>query len=395
MYKYLSVFTGIGGFDIPLLERSFECIGWSEIDKYAIEVFKMNFPEEANKNVGDITQIDCNELEDFDILVGGSPCQSFSISKRNRNGLEGKSGLFEHYVRILREKQPRWFIWENVRGVLSCNKGEDWKYICKAFGDAGYNFYWQLLNTKDYGVPQSRPRIYVVGQNKSYGDFYYTFPAKQELKIYLQDILEYGHVDRDYSLCLTASYKKATLKEYFDYRQRQLVFDKPYRIGQIGNGGQGERIYGINGTSVCLSANGGGRGAKTGLYAIPHAFTERRTEEAKRIRKEHMRKHGKDYSPRRGKELVPRTDGIMNCLTTRPTKESLLNDGITTRKLTPKECFRLQGFPDEFVDRAIENGISNAQLYKMAGNAVTVDVVRAVCNQLFDGLSYEQLDMFM
>jgi len=139
------------------------------------------------------------------------------------------------------------------------------------------------------------------------------------------------------------------------------------RIGQIGKGGQGDRIYSPEGKSVGLSALGGGRGAKTGLYAV--ALTETRTEEAKAIRRENM-KNGRDYSPRREKELVPRKDEKANTITTGQTKESLIIQDTQIRKLTPIECERLQGLPDNYTD-----GISNSQRYKCCGNAFNVDVV--------------------
>ena len=136
--KYLSLFTGIGGFDLPLRELNFECVGWSEVDKYAIKTFEANFPELKGKNIGDITKYDFRERRfdipretDVDLVVGGSPCQSFSIASNNRNGLGGVSGLFNDYARALRFLKPKWFIWENVKGVLSCKK--DWQTIVKVF----------------------------------------------------------------------------------------------------------------------------------------------------------------------------------------------------------------------------------------------------------------------
>ena len=173
------------------------------------------------------------------------------------------------------------------------------------------------------------------------------------------------------------------------------------------------RVYAPEGLGVTLKAEGGGTGAKTGLYRV--ALTERRTEESKRIRRETMKKEGKDWSPRRGKELVPRTDGLGNCLTVGQTKEHLLLEGkrqisrclvstyykgyltrgplveqdMRIRKLTPLECERLMGIPDEWTrygvmdDEVVE--ISNTQRYRMAGNGVIPAVVEEILRRLLSG----------
>lgn len=392
--KYLSLFTGIGGFDLPLRELGFECVGWSEIDKYAIKTFEANFPELKGKNIGDITKYDFTNITNIDLIVGGSSCQSFSISSNNRIGLDGVSGVFYDYIRALKTIQPSWFIWENVKGVLSSNKGKDWKIITNSFNDAGYNFHYQVLNSADYGIPQQRKRVFVVGQRKDLGAFNFTFPPKQELKIFLKDIIVKGYTDRDVSYTIDANYYKASEsnpRAYFEDSKRQIVFNYPVRVGQFGKGGQGERVNSLTGTSVCLAANSGGRGA--GLYEVPVMFTEKRTEEAKQIRRKNM-KNGRDFSPRRGKELVLRDDGLENCITTGKSQESLLYNGSIIRKLYTIECFRLQDFPDEFHNKAKEAGVSNTQLYKQAGNAVTVNVIRCILNSLFNGLNKTQLNLF-
>lgn len=298
--KYFSLFTGIGGFDLPLKELGFECVGWSEIDKYACKTFEVNFPELAGLNYGDITKINCSEMPDFDLLVGGSPCQSFSISKKDRNGLQGISGLFEEYLRILKEKQPDNFIWENVKGVLSCSQGEDWKYIITSFQEAGYKIKYKVLSTKDYEIPQNRERVFIVGQREDLGEFQFVFPAKRKLKVFLKDIIESGYTDRGTSYCIDHNYEKTSAtnpRAYFEDSKRQIIF----------------------------------------------------------------------------------TD----------------KDKIKFRKLTPLECFRLQGFPDDFCHRAKEAGISNTQLYKQAGNAVTTNVVKAILESLyFDNIKKKQMCLF-
>ena len=137
------------------------CVGFSEIDKYANQVLKYNFPN--TKNYGDIKEIDWSTVPDFDLLVGGSPCQDLSVAGKQA-GLSGeRSGLFTEYIRALQEKKPKHFIWENVKGALSSNQGWDFAEVQTQMAEAGYSLWWQVLNAKDFGVPQNRERIFVVG----------------------------------------------------------------------------------------------------------------------------------------------------------------------------------------------------------------------------------------
>lgn len=138
-----------------------QTIGFSEIDKYASAVLKYHWPN--IKNYGDITKINWSEVPDFDLLTGGSPCQDLSIAGKRR-GLEGaRSGLFYEYMRAVKEKRPKYFIWENVKGALSSNKGFDFAAVLNEMAEAGYSLWWQVLNAKDFGVPQNRERIFVIG----------------------------------------------------------------------------------------------------------------------------------------------------------------------------------------------------------------------------------------
>lgn len=158
--KYLDLFTGIGGFTLGIGDKA-ECIGFSEIDKYAAKVYQHHFP--THKNYGDITKINADELPDFDLLVGGFPCQSFSIAGK-RGGFEDTRGtLFFDIARILRAKQPRLFLLENVKGLLSHDSGKTFHTIIKTLDELGYDLQWQVLNSKNHGVPQNRERIFIIG----------------------------------------------------------------------------------------------------------------------------------------------------------------------------------------------------------------------------------------
>lgn len=158
--RYFSSFTGGGGFDLAM-PSDWQCVGFCEIDKYANMVLKYRFPDV--KNYGDVNEINWNEIPDFDILLGGTPCQDLSLAGK-RKGLSGeRSGLFFEFVKALKAKKPEYFIWENVKGALSSNHGYDFAEVLNQFSEAGYSFWWQVLNAKDFGVPQNRERIFIVG----------------------------------------------------------------------------------------------------------------------------------------------------------------------------------------------------------------------------------------
>ena len=136
------------------------CVGYSEVDKYAIEVYKRHF---THKNYGDIRTINPKELPDFDLLVGGFPCQAFSIAGKRKGFADIRGTLFFEITRIIREKQPRLLLLENVKGLLSHAEGETFYTIISALDELGYDLQWQVLNSKDYGVPQRRERVFIVG----------------------------------------------------------------------------------------------------------------------------------------------------------------------------------------------------------------------------------------
>ena len=240
--RYFSTFSGVGGFELGIKyadrpnirygitilpedstniekrEDRFTCVGLSEIDKYASAVLKYHFPNTTN--YGDITKINWSAVPDFDLLVGGSPCQDFSVAGK-RAGITGsRSSLAWEYIRGLHEKKPSYFIWENVKGVLSSNNGWDFANLLTAFSEAGYSLWWQVLNAKDFGVPQNRERVFVVGTRNG--------------------------------------------------GSREILFERGTESKnpkQIIGGSMGQRVYAEEGIGVALKANGGGQGAKSMLVA--------------------------------------------------------------------------------------------------------------------------------
>ena len=182
--KYFSAFSGIGGFELGMPE-GLECVGYSEIEKRAIEIYRKLFPK--HKNYGDITKINPAELPDFDLFVGGFPCQSFSIAGK-RGGFDDTRGtLFFEIARIIAVKKPKVILLENVKGLLSHDKGRTFETVIQTLDELGYDVEWCVFNSTDFGRPQSRPRVYIRGFIRpSEGQIKSSERAKQEAPILLE-----------------------------------------------------------------------------------------------------------------------------------------------------------------------------------------------------------------
>ncbi|MDD3794192.1 MAG: DNA (cytosine-5-)-methyltransferase [Candidatus Gracilibacteria bacterium] len=258
MIKYFSTFSGIGTFEYVINELGLnrECVGYSEIDKHSIKTYNKHYPK--HKNYGDIKKIITNDLPNFGILVGGSPCQSFSDAGSKKGFEDYRGNLFFDYIRILKEKQPDYFIFENVRGILTNNKGKTFKIINNEFDKAGYNIKRKILNASEFGSVQNRPRIFIVGQKKSLGNFNFEFPTGTKKKEFLKNILE-KNVDEKYYLsneqiknryksnyhsnksqllnntccCITASGTKKRIILNEDDITRKKYYDKKLEYNQV------------------------------------------------------------------------------------------------------------------------------------------------------------------
>lgn len=303
--KIFSLFSGIGGFDCAFERQGHEVVGHSEIDKYAEQIYKKHF---NNKNYGDITTIRTEELPDFDCLVGGFPCQAFSIAG-NRLGFEDTRGtLIYEVIRLLRDKRPKHFILENVKGLLSNDGGQTIQTIFEILTETGYDFQWKVLNSKDHGVPQNRERIYIVGHLRG--------EPRPEV------FLEQGTSGKGI---------------------KQLNHPKM----------SSDRIYSPEGLSPTVKTCQGG-GLQPFIKAV---LTPDRA--------------NKRQNGRRMKD-----DGEPSFTLTSQDRHGIY-DGTVIRRLTPLEFERLQGFPDGWTE-----GISDSQRYKCLGNAVTVNVVEYVSENL-------------
>ena len=245
--KYLSLFSGIGGFEIGIQQAyesqwrgDYECIGYSEIDKYAVQIYEKHF---NHKNYGDITKINEKELPDFGLLVGGFPCQAFSIAGK-RGGFEDTRGtLFFEIARIVREKQPRLLLLENVKGLLSHDKGKTFYTIISTLDELGYDTQWQVLNSKNHGVPQNRERVFIIGHLRGTSRPE-VFPFRET------DKEDTRNVGEDLSYCIDSNYHKGT--NTLEKGRRQLI----HQLNQPKH--SNDRIYGTDGVSPTLNTMQGG-----------------------------------------------------------------------------------------------------------------------------------------
>ncbi len=346
--KYFSTFSGAGGFDLGVPE-SWECVGMSEIDKHANMVLKYRF--RGVKNYGDIEKINYEELPDFDVLIGGSPCQDISVAGK-RAGLAGlRSRLFFSYAALLNVKKPEYFIFENVKGLLSSNEGRDLAEVVNSFSEAGYDVWWQVLSATDVGIPQHRERIFIFGALRGTGiREVFLKPENKGKDTELQGQEGYTITKRYYAGQSNGAYiiensRKAQIENlYFDRRQIN-------------------RIYGVNGVAPTLHRDTGGRQVVKILAS-----------------------RGRMNNGRWVQKMEERSDGKANALTS-VQKDNIVSVDSKIRYLTPLECERLMGWPDGWTQYGIdEKGntveISDNQRYNMIGNGVVPQVVRAVISQL-------------
>lgn len=313
------------------------CIGYSEIDKYAIKVYERNF--NGHKNYGDATTINPDTLPDFELLVGGFPCQAFSVAGKRAGFNDTRGTLFFDIARILKVKRPRHLVLENVKGLLSHDTGKTFQTMLKVLSDLGYRVEWQVLNSKDFGVPQNRERIYIVGHlgGECRGKvFPITGTNRKDTRIIGQDV----------AYTIDANYHKGT--NTLDKSRRSIV-----QINQPKH--SNNRVYGTDGVSPTLNTMQGGNRQPF----IAPVLTPSRKEKRQNGRR--VKDNGEPSFTLTGQDQ----HGVQ--IDTR------------IRRLTPKECERLQGFPDDWTA-----GESDTQRYKMCGNAVTTNVVQAVMEKLYD-----------
>lgn len=404
--NFVDFFAGIGGIRLGLEQAGHKCVGFCEFDKYARTAYKAMYDTEGEWENHDVRTVKPYDVPVADLWCFGFPCQDISVAGKQKGLQEGeRSGLFYEIMRLLagrrKEDRPKWLLIENVKNLLSIGNGFDFARLLCEVGGHGYSLQWDTLNSKDYGVPQNRERVFIV--------------------CYLGNIRG---------------------REVFPIRPADG--ENPCELNEITQGvADAQRIYDGGGLARTLKDESGGQGGKTGLYAVkvlkPYGSTggvcglkiaENKTGIAStcaaRDYKGISRHAGNAVvcMSIRGQELQKQIDvaptidtGCRDNLTRKQTccavltpdrgekrqngrriKEpgepsftltaqdrhgvALLDKNIRIRRLTPRECWRLQGFPDEYFDKARAAGISDTQLYKQAGNGVTVNVSRAIGERL-------------
>ncbi len=368
----LDLFSGIGGFPKGLKEAGFifKEHYFSEIDKYAIANYSYNFKNAIY--AGPIENIRKGQLQRPDIITFGSPCQDLSIAGKQRGIKGSKSRLFFEAIRILDAYRPRLFIFENVKGLFSSNQGKDFEIVLKSFANLGiYDVQWQLLNTAWF-LPQNRERIYLVGsfRGKSRPQIFPVGESCQAIKDCSRERLSKTNTS------------PTIVTKVGDASVMTNPFIFSLRGGRKVKGGT-KVEFRKDGSTNCIT-----RVDQDNLVLGNwQPLRVERTEKAKEIRRESQKK-GKDYAPFREKQFVPRHDGIIGTITAHSQNENLLTHLNCVRKLTPLECERLQGFPDNWTKHGIINGekveLSDYRRYHMLGNAVSVPVVKAVGERIIN-----------
>ena len=276
--KFIDLFAGIGGFHLALNKVNGECLFASEWDKECQKIYEKNF---NLKPFGDITKIDEKEIPKHDVLCAGFPCQAFSISGKRQGFKDTRGTLFFDVARIIKHHQPKLILLENVKNFLTHDNGNTISVVKKTLEELNYNVFYKVLNSSNFGIPQKRERIYIVGFNKKLKINEFKFPSNQNIFVSLKDYLLPDNSTKE----LVLNRDDIQLKK--DKKIQKDIFgnypQKPIRLGQVNKGGQGERIYSTNGHAVSLTAYGGGIGSKTGLYLVNNKLRKLSPRECARI----------------------------------------------------------------------------------------------------------------
>lgn len=347
MLKVATVCSGIGSPEVAIrnLGIKHEIVFGCEIDKYARQTYLANF--KPNMMLEDMTKEDWEDEKYYsDVIVGGIPCQAFSLAGKRLGELDARGLLFYDFYRYVKNQQPKYFIIENVKGLLSMDKGNvfnNWKALLgqsengTAFlhtheDSLMYNLHWKVLNTKNYGLPQNRERVFLIGiRNDLPNDF--VFPKGIPLELRIKDLLE-KNVDKKYYL------SDKLINTFLNRPQSKNYPFKPIKDTE-------------NEIACCLNARYYKMGATDNYIQLDI--------------------NGKGQNSQQ--DRVYFEDKIMGCIPASRTdsKVNIMQSNYKIRKLTPLECFRLQGFPDDYV-----KPVSSSQLYKQAGNSISVPVIENI-----------------
>lgn len=412
--KFIDLFSGIGGFRSALQMNGHECLAFAEIDKYARQSYKAIYNTENEQEWHDVTRITDDDFRHFknkaDIIVGGFPCQAFSIAGKRKGFEDTRGTLFFEIARAIKEVQPSYVLLENVKGLFSHDGGRTFGTIIQTLDELGFITEWGLFNSKYWGVPQNRERVYILATRKDkYKEPLLFDLVKQQTEVTtrLIDVLE-NDVDEKYYLSEEKT-KKLTL-------DHDLSDDIEPTINVLGNtsvtGYRAHDVHNSFGLTPTIAARDykgpkqiAVREATKQGYAIAEqgdsvnvsypTSTTRRGRVGKQVAQTLQAgevNQGVVINPLKDKtnygwhfeQAVYDSQGITRTVKANGGSGNIPKtiEGLRIRKLTPLECWRLQGFTDEQFYKAKDSGVSNSQLYKQAGNSVTVNVVDLIVKQL-------------
>lgn len=454
MLRVLSLFSGIGAFEVALDEENieWELDHYCEIDKYACQSYNCIHGTTDADNLKDVTNIDYSKIGNVDLVTYGFPCQDISVAGKgagffDEDGNITRSGLFFNAANIIRHTKPKFAIFENVKNLTGKRFKEEFETVLNTLDELGYNTYWKVLNAKDYGIPQNRERVFGISIRKDI-DHGYEFPIPVELTLRLKDMLE-EQVDEKYYL--SEKMIKGFLKHNENHEAKGTGFKwKPRELDGVAsclraNGAlaptdntileskricglfddekgkhQAGSVWDIEHLAPTLDTMQGGyrqpcvivpEATKKGYAEAevgdsinleqPNSKTRRgrvgkgvaqtlTTSPQQAVVEPILKANGCDIRPKdrdykkkgteRLEQVEVRNDELSNALLTVHQHNLCQINDFRIRKLTPRECFRLQGFKDKYFDRV--QGVSNTQLYKQAGNSIVVDVLRATFREL-------------
>ena len=314
------MFGGIGGFRLGLEQSSnrFRCVWYCEKDKYAVQTYNKNFKEEYEPV--DITTINPSDLPEFDLVCGGFPCQPFSVNGKRQGFQDTRGTLFFEICKFIQKKKPRLLLLENVKGLLYHDSGRTFRTILLSLDELGYDVEWQVFNSKYFGVPQNRERVFIIGHLR----------GKCQKRIFPIRGESNGTLNLEY----------------------EVKGKTPSGLSR-----QSDRVYNMNGVCPTLTANFECCTPKIIVHSM----------------------YPRSGNPKQGGtgHLV-KSDGYSFCLDTSKSSQVIQLENCI-RRLTPVECERLQGFPDGWTC-----GVSDTQRYKQLGNAVTVNVISVIGERLLD-----------
>lgn len=384
--KFLDLFAGIGGFRMGLESLGHECVGFCEIDKFARKSYKAIYDTKGEVELHDITQVTNEEWRKFrgtvDIICGGFPCQAFSIAGKRKGFLDETRGtLFFEIARAAKEIKPPLLFLENVKGLLSHDKGRTFRTILSTLAELGYDAEWQVLNSKDFGVPQNRERVFIIGHLRGRSERT-IFPIRGESPTV--DSCKPKRLGNGSKIAIPVltpdrAKKRQNGRRFKTAGEPMFTLTSQDRHGIVIAGRlpsarqQSGRVYSSDGLAPTLSTMQGGDQEPKIAIKIKEATKQGYTIAEQGDSINFSVPNSKTRRGRVGKQVAQTLDTSCN--------QATLTKDMRIRKLTPRECWRLQGFPDWAFDKAQEVN-SKTQLYKQAGNSVTVNVIKAIAQNL-------------